>query len=337
MDRTGFFSRLNGIVLAAVVAMFALVVPPPAAALEKVINGRFDYGLSNWPQIITGGAVSWDGTLDADGSALSGSLRFENQAGPPDPNSSNSLAVVRCYPANAGNAFFAGATMRFADDEPSKGIAKLILLSFPTSNCTGAPSGGAASDELTAGYGTVGRGVWTRLPLSNPGPEFVVPAGGKSILLELFLGLGGGTSIAVNVDDVYLAPVGTPVCGGLPATKVGTDEPDVIDGTEGSDVIVGLGGADQIDGKGGNDRICGGAGKDTIHGGPGDDDLFGDGGADTIYGDADDDLVSGGAGKDTLDGGADEDVVKGGPGTDTCSGGLGFDVAKKCESVTLVP
>lgn len=328
MDRSTLFARLRLVAVGV-----ALLAPKPAAALEEVTNGRFDYGLSNWPQIVIGGEVSWDGTLDADGSALSGSYRIENQSPPSDPNASVSIAVVRCYPASPGETFFAGATMRFVENEPSKGTAKVILSSYATPDCTGTQLGGIGSSELAAGYGTPGRGVWTHLPV----PEFLVPPGSKSLMLRLFLGLAGGTSIAVNVDDVYLAPVGTPVCGGLPATRVGTEDPDVIDGTEASDVIVGLGGADQIDGKGGNDRICGGAGKDTIHGGPGDDDLFGDAGADTIYGDAGDDLVSGGAGKDTLGGGADDDVVKGGAGTDTCSGGLGFDAAKRCESVTLVP
>lgn len=326
-------SRLGvAAVVVTALAATALLVPRPAAALEKVINGQFDYGLSNWPQIVIGGEVSWDGTLDADGSALSGSYRIENQ-GPSEPNATVQVVVTRCYPANPGDAFFAGATVRFAENEPSKGSVLVLLKSFANADCSGSQLTATVSDELEAGYGSSGRGVWTKMPV----PALVVPPGGKSVTLAFFVGLGGGTGITANVDDVYRAPVGTPVCGGLPATKVGTDDPDVLVGTDQSDVIVGLGGADQIDGKGGNDRICGGEGKDTIHGGPGDDDLFGDGGADTLYGDAGDDLVSGGGGKDTLDGGGDDDVLKGGPGADSCNGGIGFDAAKRCESVALVP
>jgi hypothetical protein len=333
VDRINRFPLgVRHLVLAAGLVALALLVPRPAAALEKVINGQFDYGLSNWPQIVTGGEVSWDGTLDADGSALSGSYRIENQ-GPAEPNATVQVVVARCYPANPGEAFFGGATVRFAENEPSTGKALVLLKSFASADCSGAQVAIAGSGALEAGYGSPGRGVWTKMPV----PALVVPPGGKSISLQFFVGLGGGTSISANIDDVYLAPVGTPVCGGLPATKVGTDDPDVIAGTEQSDVIVGLGGADQIDGKGGNDRICGGAGKDTIHGGPGDDDLYGNGGGDTLYGDAGDDVLVGGPGKDTLNGGADDDVLNGGGGIDGCSGGLGFDAAKRCESVALVP
>lgn len=335
VERRSRVAILRSVVVAGLAGM-VLLAPRPAVALETVVNGRFDTGISSWPQSIYGGVLSWDGTLDADGSALSGSLRLENDS-PPDANSSSGLFLSRCYPASAGDALFAGATLRFADDEPSKGYAKVLLKSYPTTDCSGTLNGIAGSAQIKASYGTAGRGVWTSLPVSDPSQEFVVPAGGKSVLLQILLSLSGGTGITVNVDDVYLAPVGTPVCGGLPATKVGTENPDVLNGTDASDVIVGLGGADQIDGKGGNDRICGGAGKDTITGGLGDDDLFGDGGADTIYGDTGDDRVVGGAGKDTLYGGGDDDLVKGGGGSDGCDGGLGTDVAKTCESLTQVP
>lgn len=337
MDRRARFARLRLATAVAALAGMMLLAPRPSAALEKVINGRFDYGPSNWPVIINGGALSWDGTLDADGSALSGSYRFENHSSPSQPNSSVSISVVRCYPASPGEAFFGGATMRFLENEPSKGNAKVLLKVYTNADCTGTQVAIAGSADFYASYGMTGRGVWTRLPVTSPAAEIVVPAGGESVALELFLGLAAGPSITVNVDDVYFAPVGTPVCDGLPATKVGTDDPDVLIGTEQSDVIVGLGGADQIDGKGGNDRLCGGPGKDTIHGGDGDDDLFGDAGADTIYGDAGDDLVSGGAGKDTLYGGADDDIVRGGAGTDICNGGLGLDVEKRCEIVPVMP
>ncbi len=55
-----------------------------------------------------------------------------------------------------------------------------------------------------------------------------------------------------------------PTCDGLPATIVGTEGDDDIDGTAGDDVIAGLAGDDKIDGKGGNDTVCGGAGDDEI-------------------------------------------------------------------------
>jgi len=93
----------------------------------------------------------------------------------------------------------------------------------------------------------------------------------------------------------------TPSCFGLPATRVGTSGPDVINGTWGPDVIAGLGGNDTIDGKGGDDLVCGGSGADLLKGGPGRDRLRGDGGADVLIGGDQGDRALGGAGTDACD------------------------------------
>src|SRR5436190_21732002 len=63
----------------------------------------------------------------------------------------------------------------------------------------------------------------------------------------------------------------TPTCFGKPATKVGTDGNDFIDGTSGDDVIVSLGGSDTVSGGGGNDLICSGSGSDSVKGNAGND------------------------------------------------------------------
>ena len=52
-----------------------------------------------------------------------------------------------------------------------------------------------------------------------------------------------------------------PTCFGKPATILGTQQSDRIQGTAGDDVIVGLKGRDYIEGNGGDDLICGGPGK----------------------------------------------------------------------------
>src|SRR5918994_2144609 len=72
-----------------------------------------------------------------------------------------------------------------------------------------------------------------------------------------------------------------PVCGGVPATLVGTAANDVLTGTEGDDVIVGLGGSDKLAGGGGADLVCGGDGADR---------LFGGGDADQLYAGAGNDV-----------------------------------------------
>jgi Ca2+-binding RTX toxin-like protein len=60
-------------------------------------------------------------------------------------------------------------------------------------------------------------------------------------------------------------------CAGVPATVVGIQGNNTLQGTGGNDVIVGLGGNDQIDAGSGNDIVCGGSGNDTVENGSGND------------------------------------------------------------------
>jgi hypothetical protein len=92
------------------------------------------------------------------------------------------------------------------------------------------------------------------------------------------------------------------LCGGRPATLVGSATADFLFGTPGTDVIHGRGGNDVLEGRGGNDMLCGGPGHDTLRGG------FG------------------------------QDQLDGGPGTDVCDGGAGTDMhAGGCEVLHNVP
>ena len=109
-------------------------------------------------------------------------------------------------------------------------------------------------------------------------------------------------------------------CGGLAATKVGTNRRNVIKGTRKRDVIAGLGGNDVIRGLGGNDVICGGGGMDKLIGGAGKDRLLGGAGRDKLLG---------GAGKDKLLGQGGVDTLLGGAGRDKLLGGAGKDVQKQ--------
>lgn len=116
--------------------------------------------------------------------------------------------------------------------------------------------------------------------------------------------------LAVTLLAVVTASsaAGTPRCGTLPATIVGTNGPDTLTGTQQADVIVALAGDDVVDGLAGDDVICGGAGTDRLIGGAGDDSLYGeldklgDGpGGTFLVGD----VLVGGPGDDLLDGGTD--------------------------------
>jgi Ca2+-binding RTX toxin-like protein len=118
-----------------------------------------------------------------------------------------------------------------------------------------------------------------------------------------------------------------PMCGGKPATIVGTEGNDVIDGTDAADVIWAGAGDDTVYGGLGNDIVCGDTGADLIHGGRGNDWLEGGADTDRVFGDLGDDHLSGGPGdRDEVSGGLGIDTVNGGPGNeDLVRGDYGYD------------
>ena len=310
----------------------------PAAALEMISNGKFDASLAGWGGCCAGsGSSSFDAAHDAHGSGLSGSAQLVH-VDPPDQNGPSFLFISQCLSGPAlqpGKGYFFGVGFRFREGEVSEGEVFLGAEFRATTDCTGANLSGAGSAVELA---TDGRGSWRTLAIGSKASGVVAPAGVKSVRVAVVLSMTAGTKLTLNADDVFAAPVGTPVCDGLPATFLGTTLPDVILGTSASDVIVGLGGADQIDGKGGNDRICGGAGADTVYGGVGDDRLFGGAGSDHLFGGPDHDMLRGGVAGDYLYGEAGVDSLKGGGGTDACDGGPdAVDLASGCESTTAVP
>ncbi len=114
-------------------------------------------------------------------------------------------------------------------------------------------------------------------------------------------------------------------CLGKPATIVGTQRGEKLEGTPGDDVIAGLDGDDTIYGKGGNDIICGGNGNDKLYGGNGKDILWGDNGDDKLWGQSGNDNLIGGMGNDSLYGGDGDDKLDGKWGNDIVSGDNGND------------
>jgi Ca2+-binding RTX toxin-like protein len=103
---------------------------------------------------------------------------------------------------------------------------------------------------------------------------------------------GCAALLAGASDSAGLQPSGT--CDGVPATIVGTDAGELLNGTPGDDVVSAGGGDDFIMGFSGNDRLCGEAGNDII---------LGADGSDFLAGDADSDFLEGGLGDDRIDGG----------------------------------
>ena len=114
------------------------------------------------------------------------------------------------------------------------------------------------------------------------------------------------------------AGAGSVQCAGQPATMVGGEGNNEIDGTPERDVIHALGGNDEVDGHGGNDVICGGAGRDSLSGDAGEDEVRGGRGDDEIDGNGGVDRLRGGRGTDDIDGGAGEDQCSGGEHVEEC-------------------
>ena len=139
---------------------------------------------------------------------------------------------------------------------------------------------------------------------------------------------------------VIVASIGGPAaaaprCFGEPATIVGTDGDDTLEGTSGGDVIwLGDGddtvqaraGSDLACGAGGNDFILLGRGADRATGGSGSDGLFGGAGADLLVGKKGADGLVGGPGTDVARGLRGHDVTAGGDGDDRLIGGPGSEI-----------
>ena len=120
-----------------------------------------------------------------------------------------------------------------------------------------------------------------------------------------------GPYLGTVAEQVYATASGPElVCGGNPATNVGTGEANAYAGTAGADAFRLLGGDDRAVADAGDDSACGGGGADRLLGGVGVDDLRGGGG---------------------------DDVLIGGPGSDQCIGGAGHDRAVGCDVRRGIP
>ena len=104
------------------------------------------------------------------------------------------------------------------------------------------------------------------------------------------------------------------------ATKIGTNQRNLLQGTPENDSIKGGGGNDILAGYDGDDIIEGGDAVDNIFGGRGVDTLFGGNGNDIIRGGDDKDFIYGDSGNDILRGGKGSNVLEGGDGNDILLG-----------------
>jgi Ca2+-binding RTX toxin-like protein len=116
--------------------------------------------------------------------------------------------------------------------------------------------------------------------------------------------------------------------------RVGTENPETLNGTVAGDRLSALGGNDVVNGLAGDDCLLGGrgadrlvadVGDDDLDGGSGNDRMSGGAGADRLRGRSGADRGSGGGGRDRMSVGSGNDRMSGGAAGDTVSGGAGRD------------
>jgi Ca2+-binding RTX toxin-like protein len=139
------------------------------------------------------------------------------------------------------------------------------------------------------------------------------------------------TSLTLDLGDMDDS---TTINVAMPATVLGGDGDDVLNGGTQNDTLNGGDGDDTLDGLDGADTLNGGNDTDTATyasrtaavtvdlDGSGDDGESGEG--DNVAANVEN--VIGGSGNDTLTGSSDDNVLSGGPGTDTLDGLDGADV-----------
>jgi hypothetical protein len=302
----------------------------PAGAQQLLPNSTFDTDLTGFEGCcdIRGG-VSFDPARDANGWGLSGSVEITHYS------LFGGYFLTRCVAGpkvQPGKALFFGAKVRFRENQTPPSDAYVFVEFYSDDACAAERLDGV---QTSLPHDLQPVGTWLPLTLGSAQKGITLPPGTHSIRFAAGAYTDENSNLTVNVDDLFVAPAGTPLCDGMPATIIGTADSELINGTAGSDVIVGRGGIDWIDGKGGNDRLCGGPGADILYGGTGNDRLFGGGAGDQLFGANDGDVLNGEGGNDTLDGGAGGDRLKGGSGKDDCQGGSGIDSAKDCETGQL--
>ena len=111
------------------------------------------------------------------------------------------------------------------------------------------------------------------------------------------------------------------------ATRVGTNDMDLLVGTTNNDTLYGLDGPDDILAKDGKDRLYGGDDSDELQGNRGGDYIAGDQGPDDLYGGRGSDFL------DAADGFREQDSVNCGPGLDRAVATRNDDVYDTCEIV----
>ena len=167
-----------------------------AGAQNLLTNGAFNTDVSSWTIVATGATgVTAFSTLDAGGSAASGSMQMTNTTSVAGVNYFNR----QCRTATAGTSYDFGGKVRSAVGQAA--ATYYVLLNFfdnPTCSGSGLDTGFMRLDFSPAGS-------WQGKSATTVAPPGTIAV---SITLGNFKFPAGGSTVA-NFDDIFLAVTGT--------------------------------------------------------------------------------------------------------------------------------
>lgn len=160
-----------------------------------LVNPNFDVGLSGWQPVpfVPGGSVSWDGTLDADGSPRSGSAQGVFSG---DLLTGLVPVLGQCVPLKHGGTYVLRGEIFIPEGNTVTGGAFLTIVPYGQStDCTGFPPPFFAKTPLVTAVGQ-----WTEATTTIN----TLPNSSVAIGLTLSPDTPGGTFTA-NFDNLIFA------------------------------------------------------------------------------------------------------------------------------------
>jgi hypothetical protein len=187
---------MKGFLVTTTVVLLAAGLSAAASAQNLFVNPGFDTGLSGWqPGTLPGETVSWDPTLDAGGSASSGSAKAAfafNEGG------GFQAVVSQCVEVTPGASYVLSGKAFIHGGQTGTAIATLGVLGYIEPNCSGPlpPGNFRTTSEVSA------LDAWTTT--SGQFSFF-----GPSAMISAYVGPTAAGTLAVNFDDLALELAGT--------------------------------------------------------------------------------------------------------------------------------
>ncbi len=168
------------------VACVCLMLAAAAAGQNLLTNGSFNGSLNGWS---VGGYSSYDSTLDATGTAGSGSVLTTI------PPAFGTMVVSQCVAVAGSTEYKAGGKILIPSGQTTSGTGDFLIAFHPEPACGG--------EVLLNGYsGSVNSpGSWTAVDTGM----VTSPAGARgAVVVARFFSNNGSGEFRASVDDVYL-------------------------------------------------------------------------------------------------------------------------------------